>query len=80
MVDVYEFVITQLGKILSIINCTLDTTLKELDVNSYIFIKLVVEIEIKYNIEFDDDFLDYTKFITVRDVCQYAETQINKSK
>lgn len=48
-----------------------NSKLADLGINSMSFIKLVVGLEDKFDIEFDDDDLDVTRFKTVGDVAGY---------
>ena len=42
--------------------------------NSLNFIELVVKAELEFEIEFNDDDLDYRKFTTVKDFVDYIES------
>lgn len=44
-----------------------------LDINSIKFIRLVVELEKKFDIEFRDEDLDYNKFISLNSLCEYVQ-------
>ncbi|WP_151736031.1 acyl carrier protein [Paenibacillus tengchongensis] len=48
-----------------------------LDVNSITFVRLVVGIEEYFNIEFDDDALDFSKFPTLNTLSEYIEKKLN---
>lgn len=45
--------------------------LTKIGLNSLSFIKLVVAIEGAFNISFEDEQLDYTKFLSLTDLCTY---------
>lgn len=45
----------------------------QLELNSLSVIKIIVEIENKFNIEFDDELLDQNKFTSLRMLCDYVE-------
>ena len=53
------------------IDLTPDLKLSEIGVNSITFIKIIVTIEETFDIEFEDDYLDYEQFDTIQDVCDY---------
>ena len=42
-------------------------------INSISFINIVLLIENKYDIEFDDEYLDFKDFDTVTSLCEYVE-------
>ena len=44
-----------------------------LGLNSFDFINVVVEIEDKFGIEFDDEYLDYNRYKTFEEFCTYVE-------
>ena len=50
-----------------------DTQLSSINFNSLSFIMLVVNIEIEFSVEFDDANLDFRRFTTVGDICEYVE-------
>lgn len=54
--------------------------LKNINIDSIIFIKIIVEIENEYNIEFEDEFLNYNQFDTLLNLSQYVEYLINKNQ
>lgn len=45
--------------------------LSELAINSVVFIKIIVELEDCFDFEFDDEDLDYNRFIYLNDICEY---------
>lgn len=53
--------------------------LEQLNIDSIKFVRLVVELESIFNIEFEDDFLDFTKFDTLTKLCQYVEKRQNEN-
>ena len=46
-------------------------------INSVNFIRVVVELEKTFDIEFEDDALEFTKFDTLQSLCDYIECKIN---
>lgn len=50
----------------------------ELQLESLDFMRLVVELEDRFNIEFEDGYLDHEKFETIEDVCKYIMEKINE--
>ena len=54
--------------------------LSELVLNSLNFIKLVVEIESAFDIEFEDEFLNYIEFPSLEKLCEYVEKRMKKDK
>ena len=55
-----------------------ENNLLRLGINSIVFIKLVVEIEKEFDIEFDDEMLDYTQFNSLGMLCAYVEKCLDK--
>jgi len=49
-----------------------------LDTDSITFIKIVVELEETFNIEFDDEMLLITKFPSVKSMIEYVELKTTK--
>lgn len=47
--------------------------LTQLEINSINFIRLVVELEDFFEVEFEDDALDYTKYLSLNELCNYLE-------
>ena len=48
--------------------------------HSITFIKLVIEFENVFNVEFDDDKLDYENFKTLDEVCNYIRSLLQENK
>ncbi|MFD0589173.1 acyl carrier protein [Paenibacillus sp. GCM10027627] len=71
------------GKIAEIIEGVLEkkldlqaeTALGSIGVNSIHFVKIVVEMERAFSIEFEDEDLFIDRFRTVQDLCEYAEAK-----
>jgi acyl carrier protein len=57
---------------------TAESKLKDFNINSISFIKIVVALEEKFDIQFGDDDLDASKFETVGDIVQYVEKEMDK--
>ena len=53
------------------------TNLSDLGLNSLLFIKFVVKLEVEFDIDFDDENMDVKNFVTVNDVVQYVEQQLS---
>lgn len=51
----------------------LEDTLSSLNINSISFIRLVVEIEKEFNIEFQDDIIDMNNFTTLKSLVEFIE-------
>ena len=47
--------------------------LGQLELNSLSFIKIIVGMEMEFNIEFEDESLDFSKFTSLGDLCEYVE-------
>ena len=54
-----------------------DIKLGELAIESVEFIRLVVEFEDFFGFEFDDEDLDYNRFIYFQDICDYIDEKIS---
>ena len=50
--------------------------LNQLGLNSISFIKIVVDLESEFNFEFEDEALDYSKFMSLNILCDYVEEQM----
>lgn len=50
-----------------------DTEFNSVGLDSVSFIRVVVALENKYGIEFQDEYLDYERYNTVADFCKYVE-------
>lgn len=57
-----------------------DSVLVECGLNSLYFVKLVVRLEEKLHIEFDDDYLDIKKFKTFYDLVDYVLKKVSDCK
>lgn len=44
---------------------------EELGINSLVFIRLLVELENEYNIEFDDDIIDFERISSISELSNY---------
>lgn len=53
---------------------------RELGINSIAFIRLIVLTEETFDIEFEDDYLDYAKYNTVQEFLEYLEQKITESE
>lgn len=56
----------------------LDENLQDLGVNSSSYIRIVTDIEKEFDIEFDDENLDYKRFATLKDIINFVEENIPK--
>ena len=65
--------ITQVSK-----EITLNDSLESLEVNSIMFIKIIIGLEEEFEIEFDDDKLFIKAFPMVKDFVSYIEEIIGK--
>ncbi len=55
-----------------------DTKFESIGLNSIMFIRVVVALEEKFDIEFEDEYLDYEMYNTVTDFCAYVERLLNE--
>ena len=53
-----------------------DDSMSFLNISSIQFINLVVELEAFFNIEFDDEFLSFDKFLSFTSIFKYIESKI----
>ncbi|WP_193774533.1 acyl carrier protein [Vallitalea guaymasensis] len=58
----------------------LDVSLSKLGVSSIYYIKMVVGMEDLFNIEFDDECLDYEKFETLSEILEYIKKKISEKQ
>lgn len=56
-----------------------ENDLASIGINSIGFVKLIVKIEGEFGFQFDDEYLDYTKFKTVNDLVLYVLEKNNVS-
>lgn len=61
--------------LLEIDSVSTDKTLEELEVDSIIFIRLVVECEQRFHIEFEDEMLLISKFPDLKSFIEYVQTR-----
>ena len=59
-------------------NIGLDTTFKEIELESINFITIIVEIEEHFEIEFDDENMILSNYETVGDFVKYVESKMSK--
>lgn len=50
--------------------------LTQLEINSILFIKIIIGIENQFNIEFDDEALDYSKFVSMENLIYYVQEKL----
>ena len=63
------------SKIDASINITPEMKLHEMEIDSLIYIEIVVEIEAEFKFQFEDEKLSYEEFNTLRDIIEYVESQ-----
>lgn len=73
---VVEDILKVIKEIIENDDINLNQSLKEIGCNSITFVKLVVQIEEIYNIEFDDDVLMVDKFSSVDSLVKYIVQKI----
>lgn len=56
-----------------------ETKLNELQINSFLFIQLIVEIELEFDIEFEDEKLLLENYNQLKDMIQYIVECIERS-
>lgn len=75
--DIREQIIKIMTEILQDENIKIDLNSEDewnhLNMNSIKFVRLIVEIEKKFDIEFEDEFLDYNEFSSIAQLCEYVE-------
>lgn len=54
-----------------------DENLKSLGINSLNFIKLIIAIEDEFDIEFEDENLDYNQYSSLRQLAEYVDKLIS---
>ena len=55
-----------------------DTILEEVDLDSITFITIIVELEKKYKIEFDDEKMLVSNYKTIGDLIEYVKMKVAK--
>ncbi len=58
----------------------LTANLVDLNINSITFIKLVIEMEKEFDIEFEDDDLDISRFPTFQGIAQFVAEKLASSR
>ncbi len=56
-----------------------DGTFLDIGLNSINYIKVVVSIEEKFGIEFDDELLDFEQFTSINTLCTYIKENIESN-
>lgn len=51
--------------------------LGELGLNSLLFIKVVVRLEVEFDVDFEDENMDISTFVVLNDIVKYIESQQN---
>lgn len=74
--SIYDELITIIKSYLDVEEITPDSELEALGFSSYEFVKIVVEIEMKFGFEFDDEYLDFRKFKTIGDLTHYIDRMV----
>lgn len=54
---------------------SIKTNLSDLNMDSIVFIKLVIAIEEEFELSFDDDYLDMSFFKTLEDITKYIKSK-----
>ena len=54
----------------------LESELSSIGLNSVIFIKIVVDLESEFDIEFANEDLEYGKFKDIQDICDYISNKL----
>jgi amino acid adenylation domain-containing protein len=57
-----------------------DTDISEIGIVSVLFVRFVVLLEREFGIRFEDDYLNYKKFSTLRDISDYVQKRIESKK
>ncbi|GCE15715.1 acyl carrier protein [Tengunoibacter tsumagoiensis] len=53
-----------------------ETNLRELGIDSLLFIKFVVKLEVEFDVDFDDENMNIDAFSTIQDIVNYIERQV----
>lgn len=56
----------------------LEDAIASIGINSIGFVRIVVAIETEFDFEFDDDYLDPTRFQSINDIIEYIMVNVNK--
>jgi acyl carrier protein len=73
---IYDFIIESLKSITGKEDITPEIDLvNDLEMDSLMFVRLIVEVEIKLGISVEDSLLDMSAFTTVNDFCQFITAQ-----
>ncbi len=57
----------------------LESDLSSIGLNSVIFIKIVVDLENEFDIEFANEDLEYGRFKNINDICDYISNKFEKA-
>jgi acyl carrier protein len=57
---------------------SMDTKIDDVGLSSISFIKMIVDIEEEFNIEFDDESLEFSKFDVIKDFVDYINEMWGK--
>lgn len=56
---------------------SVDEDLKSVGINSLNFIKLIIAIENEFDIEFEDEYLDYNQYSSLKQLAEYVDKLIS---
>ena len=68
-------VIKTFNEVLKADNITRETSLKSLGIHSFNYIQIVVELEEKFNIEFEEDYLNLNVFSSVEEIIAFIKNK-----
>lgn len=73
--EIYEFIYNFLKKNLNKeVDIQLESNLSDLQLSSFIFIQMIVELEMQFKIEVDDENLVADNFTTIKDFVSYIDS------
>ncbi|WP_052429377.1 acyl carrier protein [Paenibacillus borealis] len=74
-----QIIIDTLKDEIALEHLNLEDKFEELGINSVIFIKTVVMIELDFNIEFDDSDLNVANFTDLKSLTDHVERKVNSA-
>ena len=80
--SIYEKIMEQVASILEIVPAAVrsEQTLEDLEIDSILFIRIVVQCETVFEIEFEDEMLLMSKFDTIGMLVEYVQSRCEQTQ
>ena len=80
--DIYEKIMQQIASVLEIVPAAVraEQTLEDLEIDSILFIRIVVQCETVFDIQFEDEMLLMSKFDTIGMLVDYVQSRCEQTQ